>query len=82
LTIGGQATSLAFPQHDTQAFHDFMMCVVPISLFGSEQVHGLSNAPGLIDGTLLADGQVHGQMQKRVGLTFRELGVKGQFFLG
>lgn len=32
-----------------------------------EQLHSLANAARLVDAALLADGQGHGQMQKRIG---------------
>ena len=58
-----------------------MVGLVPVGLFGSKQVHRLSDAAWLINRTLFADRQVHGQVQKGVGLTFRELGVEGEFFI-
>jgi hypothetical protein len=46
-----------------------MVCVVQRLAFGGQQLHGLAYASGLVYGALLADGQVHGQVQKGVGLT-------------
>ena len=49
-----------------------------IVAFGRQQFHRLTNAAWLIDGTLFADGDMHRQMQKRVGLTIVTLELLAQ----
>ena len=73
LTIRWSSAALAFPQHGSQTFHHLMLRSMQIGSLGGEQLHRLSNALGLIDRTLLADGQMHGQMQKRVTLAVVKL---------
>ena len=73
LTVWWSSVALALPQHGSQAFHHLMLSVMQIGSFGGEQLYRLSNALGLVDGTLLADGQMHGQMQKRVALAVVKL---------
>ena len=68
ITIGRSACALAFPDHLAQAIHGFMMRVVQgIALCGQE-FHRLANAARLVNRALFADGQVHGKVQKGVGL--------------
>ena len=50
-----------------------MMRIVYVVASGSQQLHRLSNPLGLVDRALLADGQMHGQMQERVALAVVKL---------
>ena len=68
LAVWRAATALAFPQHRPQAFHHFVVSLVQIRSFGGQQFNRLANAFGLVDGALLTDRQMHGQMQKRIAL--------------
>jgi hypothetical protein len=52
-----------------------MVGIVQVGAFGCEQFNGLSNAPWLIDGALFADGQMHGQVQKRVARAVIEIAL-------
>jgi len=54
--------------HSAEALHGGVMRLVQGVLFVGEQFYSLSDAPGLVNAALFADGQVHGQMQKRIFL--------------
>ena len=78
LTIGGASAALALPQHGSQAFHHLVVGIMQAVALSGQQLHRLANASGLIDGALFADGDMHGQMQKRVGLTAVAFVLLGQ----
>ena len=59
--------ALAFPQHFSQTFHGVVVRAVQRVALVCEQFHRLADAAWLVNGTLLAYRQVHGQMQERVG---------------
>jgi len=58
---------LRFPEHGAQALHRRVVRSVQRAQSGAEQFHGLSDAARLIDAALLADRQVHGQVQEGIG---------------
>ena len=62
LTIGHATRALAFVNHAAEALHGGVMRLVQGFPFVGEQFHRLTDAPGLVNAALLADGQVHGQM--------------------
>jgi hypothetical protein len=66
IAIRHAARTLAFINHAAQAFHGGMVRFVQGVSLVREQLHGLANTSGLVNAALLADGQVHGQMQKRI----------------
>ena len=66
LTVWWSPGALAFPQHAPETLHDLMMSSVQIAASRGQQLDRLTNAGGLVDAALFADGQVHRQMQKRV----------------
>ncbi len=68
VAIGGAAAALAFPNHLAQGLHGFVMRAVQGVAFGAEQLYRLTDASRLVNRALLAHRQVHGQMQKGVGL--------------
>ena len=77
IAVGRAAGALAFPQHLAQAFHGGVVGVVQrIEPFG-QQFDCLTDAARLVNAALLADRQVHGQVQKRVGLLRRFVVVAG-----
>jgi len=59
--------ALAVGQHLAQAFHGFVVGGVQVRAALGQQFHGLADATRLVDAALLADGQVHGQVQEGVG---------------
>ena len=61
--------ALAFPHHLAQAFHCFMVRIVQRIALGGQQLNSLPDAAWLVDRALLADGQVHRQVQKWIGFT-------------
>jgi len=58
---------LAFPEHGAQTFHGLVVGLVQRIALVGQQFHRLAYAARLVYAALLADRQVHGQMQKRVG---------------
>ena len=48
-----------------------MVCVMKRVAPVGQQFNRLANSPGLVNAALLADGQVHGQVQKRIALSLR-----------
>jgi len=75
--VGRQATSLALPEHEAKAFHGLVMSQVDrVKLLG-QAFNGLSNAPGLINGALLLNAQMHREVQE--GIFFA--GVWGVAFI-
>ena len=67
IPIGRTTGALAFPQHLSQAFHRVVVRAVQGIALVREQLHRLADAARLVNRALLADGQMHGQVQKRVG---------------
>lgn len=67
VAIGWTARALALPNHLAQAVHGLMMRIVQRVAPGGQQLHGLAYAAWLVDGALLTDRQVHGQMQEGIG---------------
>jgi hypothetical protein len=67
LAIGRATGALAFPDHLAQALHGDMVGIMQGVQPRCEQLNRLPYTTGLVYGALLADGQMHGQMQKRVG---------------
>jgi len=78
LTIGRESAALALPQHVSQAFHHLVVGVMQAVALSGQQLNRLANAAWLVDGALFADGDMHGQMQKRVGLTAVAFVLLGQ----
>ena len=75
--VGRQATSLALPEHEAKEFHGLVMSQVDrVKLLG-QAFNGLSNAPGLINGALLLNAQMHREVQE--GIFFA--GVWGVAFI-
>lgn len=68
LPIGWATGALAFPEHVAQALHHFVVGGVQIATPGHEQFNRLADAGWLVDAALFADRQVHGEVQKGVGL--------------
>jgi hypothetical protein len=70
LNVGGAVRrasgALAFPDHFSQAVHRRVMRFVQRVAPGRQQFDGLADAAWLVNRALLADGQVHRQVQKRV----------------
>ena len=66
-TVGHAARALAFKNHASQAFHGAVVRVVQRVDPVRQQFHCLADAPGLVNAGLLADGQVHREVQKRIG---------------
>jgi hypothetical protein len=66
IAIRHAARALTFVNHAAQAFHGGVMGLVQGVAFVGEQFHGLANAARLVNAALLANRQVHGQMQKRI----------------
>ena len=65
-TIWRAACALALPHHLPQAVHRFMMRIVQGVKSCCQQFNRLANAAWLVNRTLLADGQVHRQVQERI----------------
>lgn len=70
VAIGGQATALGFPYHLSQAFHDFMVCLMRTAQVVAQLFKCGLNADGLVDAELLCDAQVHCEVQEGVGSAF------------
>ena len=70
VAIGWATGALTFPNHLAQAIHGLVVGQVQRIAAVRQQLHRLPDAPGLINAALLADGQVHGQVQERVALAF------------
>ena len=68
-TIRRAACPLAFPHHLSQTVHRFMMRIVQGVKSCCQQLNRLANAAWLVDRALFADGQMHGQVQKRICFT-------------
>jgi hypothetical protein len=68
-TVRRASCALAFPHHLAQAVHGFMVRVVKRVALGCQKLNRLPNAARLVNGALLADRQMHRQVQKRVGFT-------------
>ena len=66
LAIGRAGVALRVGQHLAQAFHHLVVRRVQIAPLGGQQFHRLPYAARLIDAALLADRQVHRQVQERV----------------
>ena len=66
MAIGRATIALAFPQHFAQAIHHLVVGIVERIAACGQQFHRLADAGGLVDGALLADRQVHGQVQEGV----------------
>jgi hypothetical protein len=73
VAIGGASGTLALPNHLAQAIHGFVVSGVQGVTAVGQHLYGLPNAAGLVNAALLADGQVHGQMEERIALTFIDL---------
>ena len=73
--IGRATTALALPQHGTQALHHRVLCVVDGVFSFGQLRHRCLNALGLVDRALFADGQVHRQMQKWIGLSLPDVEI-------
>jgi hypothetical protein len=58
--------ALALKNHAPQAFHGGVVRLVQRLFFVTQQFNSLANAAWLVNAALLADGQVHGKVQKRV----------------
>ena len=67
-TIWRVACTLAFPHHLPKTVHRFVMRIVQGVAPGGQQFNRLANAAWLVNRALLADGQVHRQVQKRIRL--------------
>ena len=61
--------SLRLPQHLTQTFHDLVGRRVRIATLAGQPLPGSTDSGRLIDGQLLGNGEVHGQMQERIATT-------------
>src|SRR3990167_7344885 len=66
LAVGRSAGALAFPEHGAQALHHLVVRRVQIAASRGQELHRLADARWLVDAALLADGEVHGQVQERV----------------
>ena len=62
------ARTLAFPNHLAQAVHRLMVCVMQRVSLCSQQLDRLPNAARLVNRALLADRQMHRQVQEGIGL--------------
>src|SRR5450830_857312 len=67
-TIRWQAAALGVPDDFAQAFHDFVLGFVFGPLALCQGLESFTDAGWLINGNLLADRQMHRQMQEWVGL--------------
>ena len=72
LLIRRRLVTAGAPQHFPQALHYMVLRVVFVGKALQQSLVARNDPPGLVDGELLHDGDVHGQMQKWVGIT--ELG--------
>ena len=55
-----------FPEHGAEALHDLVLRRVRRAEAGDQRVERRADSGGLVDGDLLADRQVHRQVQERV----------------
>ena len=78
LAIRRSPGALAFPQHMPQAIHGFMVGLVQGVAPVREQLKRLPNPTRLVNAALLADGQMHREVKKRVLPFFQNLGHAGQ----
>jgi len=82
IAVRHAARALTFENHATQAFHGGMVRLVQGLSFVAQQFHRLPNAAGLVNAALLADGQMHGQVQKGVffgGVNLQHAGQGGVY---
>jgi hypothetical protein len=79
VSVGRLAAALGVINHLAQALHGCMVGFVQAIKTGREQFYRLADATRLVDAALLADRQVHGQMQKRPGVLRGLGGFAGLF---
>ena len=69
IAVRWAACALALPDHGAQAIHGVVVGQVQRVAPVRQQLHGLPDAPGLVNAALLTDGQVHGEVEKRVAFS-------------
>ena len=84
LAVRRLSGALALPDHFPKAVHRGVVCIVQGVKPVGQQLDRLAYAAWLVDAALLGDGQVHGQMQKRIAFAFFGLahGEQGSIQVG
>ena len=70
LAVKRLAQALGLPDHLAQGLHHLVMGLVQRRTMAGEPFHRSADAARLVDADLLGDGQVHRQVQERVGAPF------------
>lgn len=76
--VGHFSSHLTVLQHFPEALHHFMVCMVKRISTVRKQFHGLSDPARLVNAALFSDGQMHGQVQKRIFPTGLNVGHGAQ----
>jgi cytochrome c553 len=69
LAVGRTPGALALPHHAAETLHRVVVGIEQRAATRGQQLDRLADAARLVDGALLADGQVHRQMEKRIFTT-------------